>query len=148
MLVQKRPEKPSKNFIPNFFSQCLTVNCSLKWVFKLQNVWKNSFSRVKGRKNGIPMETSLSIFQQFGVEIPRGKFVDIASILKGKSTWKVGHPFNVEILMWIWLSKLTEYLCVFHVNISTPFRRQTEVTFVLAVSILLFLNILCFGNLF
>ena len=33
------------------------------------------------------MDTSLSIRHQFDVELPRGKFVKISSILKGESTW-------------------------------------------------------------
>ena len=36
-----------------------------------------------------PMDTSSSIRHRFDVEIPRGKFVEITSILKDKSTWKL-----------------------------------------------------------
>ena len=35
------------------------------------------------------MDTTSSIRHRFDVEIPRGKFVEITSILKGKSTWKL-----------------------------------------------------------
>ena len=35
------------------------------------------------------MGTSSSIRHRFDVEIPRGKLVEISSILKGESTWKV-----------------------------------------------------------
>ena len=37
----------------------------------------------------VPMDTSSSIRHRFDVEIPRGKFVEITSILKGESTWKL-----------------------------------------------------------
>ena len=30
------------------------------------------------------------------VEIPRGMFVEISSILKGESTWKILHRFDVD----------------------------------------------------
>ena len=36
-----------------------------------------------------PMDTSSLIRTRFDVEVPRGKFVEISSILKGKSTWKL-----------------------------------------------------------
>ena len=36
-----------------------------------------------------PMDTSSSIRHRFDVETPRGKFVEIKSILKGESTWKL-----------------------------------------------------------
>ena len=35
-----------------------------------------------------PMDTSSMIRHRFNVEIPRGKFANILSILKGQSTWK------------------------------------------------------------
>ena len=84
------------------------------------------------------MDTSSSIRHLFEVEIPRGKFVEISSILKGESVWKLWHRFNVKISTWIRLSKSTKYRCVF----------PRDLTSVLAVSILLFPNILCSGNLF
>ena len=43
------------------------------------------------------------------VEIPRGMFVEISSILKGKSTWKKLHRFDVEVSTWIRLSKSMKY---------------------------------------
>ena len=43
-----------------------------------------------------PMDTSSSICHRFDVEIPRGKFVEITSILKGESTWKLWHRFDVD----------------------------------------------------
>ena len=39
--------------------------------------------------SNIPMDTSLSISHRFDIEIPHGKFVEISSVLKGKSTWKL-----------------------------------------------------------
>ena len=42
-------------------------------------------------RNLLPMDKSSSIRHRFDVEIPRGKFVKMISILKGKSTWKLGH---------------------------------------------------------
>ena len=85
-----------------------------------------------------PMDTSSSIRHLFEIEIPRGKFVEISSILKGESVWKLWHRFNVKISTWIRLSKSTKYRWVF----------PRDLTSVLAVSILLFPNILCSGNLF
>ena len=94
------------------------------------------------------MDTSPSIGHWFDVKIPPGKFVEIKSILKGESTWKLWHRFDVDILMWIQFSKSTKYQRVLHVDFSVLFRGQTGVTFVLAVSILSFSNIFCSGNLF
>ena len=45
--------------------------------------------------NTLPMDTSSSICHRFDFEIPRGKFVEITSILKGESTWKLWHRFGV-----------------------------------------------------
>ena len=56
-----------------------------------------------------PMDTSSSIRHRFDVEIPRGKFVEITSILKSESTWNLWHRFNVDISTWIRLSKSTKY---------------------------------------
>ena len=39
-------------------------------------------------QNYFPMDTSSSIRHRFDVEIPRGKFVEISSILKGEPKWK------------------------------------------------------------
>ena len=55
------------------------------------------------------MGTSLSIGHRFGVEIPRGKFVEISLILKNESKWRLWHQLDVEISTWIRLSKSTKY---------------------------------------
>ena len=81
------------------------------------------------------MDTSPSIGHRFDVKIPPGKFVEIKSILKGESTWKLWHRFDVDISTWIRLSKSTKYRWVLHVDFSMSFRRQIDVTSVLAVSI-------------
>ena len=39
--------------------------------------------------SNIPVDTFLSINHRFNIEIPRGKFVEISSILKDESTWKL-----------------------------------------------------------
>ena len=80
-----------------------------------------------------PMNTCSSIRHWFDVEISPEKFVEITSILKGKSTWKLWHRFDVDISTWIRLSKSTKYRWVFHVHFSMSFRRQIDVTAVLAV---------------
>ena len=36
-----------------------------------------------------PVDASSSIRHRFDVKIPHGKFVEITSILKGESTWKL-----------------------------------------------------------
>ena len=95
-----------------------------------------------------PTGTSSSIRHRFDVEIPRGKFMEITSILKGESTCKLWHRFDVDISTWIRLSKSTKYRWVLHVDFSMSFLRQIDVTSVLAVSILSFSNIFCSGNLF
>ena len=55
------------------------------------------------------MDTSSSIRHLFEVKIPRGKFVEISSILKGESVWKLWHRFNIKTSTWIRLSKSTNY---------------------------------------
>ena len=55
------------------------------------------------------MDTSSSIRNQFDVENPCGKFIKNKSILKGEPTWKLCHRFDVEISMWIRLSKSSKY---------------------------------------
>ena len=74
----------------------------------------------------IPTGTSSSIRHRLDVEIPRGKFVEITSILKGESTWKLWHRFDVDISTWIRLSKSTKYRWVLHVDFSMAFQRQVE----------------------
>ena len=73
-----------------------------------------------------PMDTLLSIRHRFDVKFPRGKFVKITSILKGESTWKLWHRFDVDISTWIRLSKSTKYRWVLHVDFSMSFRRQID----------------------
>ena len=50
--------------------------------------WTLSFD-TKLFKKKKSMDTSSSIRHRFDVEIPRGKFVEITSILKGESKWKL-----------------------------------------------------------
>ena len=83
-----------------------------------------------------PMDTSSSIRHRFNAETPRGKLVEVSSILKGESMWKLWHRFEVEISTWIWFSKPTKYRWVFHVNFSMLFRSRIDVTTLLAVSFL------------
>ena len=87
-----------------------------------------------GNIKDIPMDTSLSIRHQFDVEIPRGKFVKISLILKDKSTWKLWHWFDVG---------LTFQFDEISMDFSMFFRRQMEITSVLAVSILSFSKNFC-----
>ena len=94
----------------------------------------------------IPMDISLSIRHRFNVNVPRGKFVEIFSILKGESKWKLWRQFNVEILAWIRLSKSTKFPWGFYVNFSMSFRCRITVTAVLVVCILLFPNISALGT--
>ena len=90
-----------------------------------------------------PMDTSSSIRHQFDIEILRGKFVKITSILKDESTCKLWHRFDVEVSTWIPLSKSMKYHWVFLVDFSMSFRRRIEVTSLLVDSILSFSNIFC-----
>ena len=96
----------------------------------------------------LPMDTSSLIRHRLDVEILRGKFVKIWSLLKGESTWKLWHRFDVEISMWIRHSKTTKYRWGLHVDFSMSLRRQIDVTALLAVSIPSFSNIFFSGNLF
>ena len=74
----------------------------------------------------------------------RGNYINF----ERESTSKLWHRFDVDISTWIRLSKSTKYRWVLHVDFSMSFRRQIDVTSVLAVSILSFSNIFCSGNLF
>ena len=94
------------------------------------------------------MDTWSLICHRFDAKIPRGKFVKMTKILKGKSTWKLWHQFDVEISTWIWLSKSTKYRWVLHMDFLMLFRRRIDVISVLSVSIVLFPSIFCSGNLF
>ena len=93
------------------------------------------------------MDTSSSICYQFEVKIPRGKFVEVTSILKGESTWKLWYRFDLEISTWIWLSKSTKYWWFLHVDFLTLFGRRIDVTSGLAVSTVSFPNIFFSENL-
>ena len=55
---------------------------------KLVN-FHNLVRKVITKASTYPTDTSSSIHHPFDVEIPRGKFVEITSILKGESTWKL-----------------------------------------------------------
>ena len=115
------------------------------------NVLLQIFSRVQScftEIRAFPMDTSLSIRHRFHIEIPRGKFVEISSILKGESTWKLWHRFNLKISTWVRLSKSTKYRWVLHVDFSMLLRPRIDVTALLAVSVLSFSKIFCSGNLF
>ena len=90
-----------------------------------------------------PMDTSSSIRHRFDIEILRGKFIKITSILKDESTCKLWHRFDVEVSTWIPLSKSVKYHWVFLVEFSMSFRRRIEVTSLLVDSILSFSNIFC-----
>ena len=83
-----------------------------------------------------PMDTSSSILHRLDVKIPRGNFVEITSILKGQSTWKLWHRFDMDISTWIRLSKSKKYRQVLRVDFFMLFRRQIDVTSVLAFSAL------------
>ena len=95
-----------------------------------------------------PMDTSSLIRHWFDVEIPHGKFVEISSILKGESTWKLWHRFDVEISTQIQISKSTKYRQTLQVDFSVSFPCWIYITALLSVSILSFSNIFCSGNLF
>ena len=70
---------------------------------------------------------------RFDVQILRGKFVKITSILRDESTWKLWHRFELEISTWIRLSKPTKYRWVLHVDFSKLLRCRIDVTSVLSV---------------
>ena len=144
-------------------SKMIIINISSLLSLVCSNISVGSWARAKGRcidvfprtllsrlcnLESFPMDTSLSMRHRFDIEIQRGKFVEITLILKGESTWKLWHRFEVDISTWIRLSKSTKYRWVLHVDFSMSFRRQIDVTSVLAVSILSFSNIFCSGNLF
>ena len=74
-----------------------------------------------------PMDKSSSIRHRFDFETPRGKFVEISLILKGESTRKSLHRFDVEISTWIRLSKSKKYRWVFHVDFFMLFRCRIDV---------------------
>ena len=106
------------------------------------------FAKSKSGDSKNPVDTSSLICYRFVVEIPRGKFVEISSILKGESTWKLWYRFDVKISTWIRLSKSAKYRWVFHVDFSMSFRCGIDVTALCAISFLSLSNIFCSGNLF
>ena len=141
-----------KNFTWSF-AECFVLNVFSPNYAKIQFVFYDCFPREKTLVFYdviilIPMDTSSLIRHQFDVEIPRGQFVEITSILKGETTWKLWHQFDEDISTWIWLWKSSKYQWILHVDFSMSFRLQIEVTYVLAFSILSFSNIFCSGNLF
>ena len=93
-----------------------------------------------------PMDTSLLIRHWFDAEILRGNFVDISSILKGESTWKLWHRFEAENFNVDSTFKIDEISMIFPRGfffvVSTSNRHNTAYV----VSILLFPNIFCSGN--
>ena len=97
---------------------------------------------LKPTERAYPMDTFSSIRHRFDVEIPRGEFVEIRSILKGESTWKWWHRFDVDISTWIRLSKSTKYRWVLHVDFSMSFRRQIDVTSALCFHSIIFWHFL------
>ena len=64
------------------------------------------------------MDTSSSICHRFDVDIPRGK---LHRFLKGESTWKLWHRFDVEISAWIRLSRSAKYRWALHLGFSMAF---------------------------
>ena len=106
------------------------------------------FAKSNSEDSKNPVDTSSLICYRFAVQIPHGKFVEISSILKGESTWKLWYRFDVKISTWIRLSKSAKYRWVFHVDFSMSFRCGIDVTALCAISFLSLSNIFCSGNLF
>ena len=86
------------------------------------------FAKSNSEDSKNPVDTSSLICYRFAVQIPHGKFVEISSILKGESTWKLWYRFDVKISTWIRLSKSAKYRWVFHVDFSMSFRCGIDVT--------------------
>ena len=126
----------SKNNFFNTSGGCFCLKCD--WLYNFP-----SFSCLLLLKisclfhfNTKMKQENSSIRHRFNAETPLGKFVEISSILKGESMWKLWHRFEVEISTWIQFSKPTKYRWVFHVNFSMLFRSRIDVTTLLAVSFL------------
>ena len=68
-----------------FFIVCITTSLSL-WLSSDDSLMSRFISL---SEHDFLMDTSSLIRHRFDVEIPRGKFVEITSILKGESTWKL-----------------------------------------------------------
>ena len=139
-LFQKLVPFHSCNYYYNLLFLLLVWITFLPWQIIMQSLKLFTI-------NGYPMDTSSSIRHRLDVEIPREKFPEITSALKGESTWKLWHRFNAHISTWIRLSKSTKYRWVLHMDFSMSFRRQIDVTSVLVVYVLSFSNIFCSGNL-
>ena len=79
-----------KNFDLNTKLKTIATKADLKAeqnkTAKVIFLEKNIFGDVRSQN---PMDTSSSIRHRFDVKIPHGKFVEILSVLKGKSTWKL-----------------------------------------------------------
>ena len=113
----------------------------LTWWINIEFAW------LKFTSHSIPMDTSSSIRHRFDVEIPRGKFVEMTDFerrihVEIMTSIRRGN-FDVDSTL-----KSTKYRWVFQVDFSTLFRRWIDLTSVFAVSIVLFPNIFCSGNLF
>ena len=74
----------------------------------------------------------------------------VESLWRFHRFWNVNSRgnYDVEISAWIRLSKTTKYRWVLLVDFSISFERRIDVTSVLVVTILSFLNIFCSWNLF
>ena len=92
--------------------------CLFCWLSPVSIVAASRFNYMGPCRWFYPMDTSSSIRHQFNVEIRRGKLVEISSILKGESKWRLWCRFDVEIPTWIRLSKSTKYWWVLHVDFS------------------------------
>ena len=119
----------------------MLCRCSLRalhhWLMEGQ-VYLHRFS---------PMVLSIcdcKILRRFDVEIPRGKFAEITSILKGESTWKLWHQFDVDISTWIRLSKSTKYRWVLHAHFLCRFNVKSTL---LLYSLFTFYHFLTFSAL-
>ena len=86
------------------------------------DIWTRN-SKINKFKISNPMDTSSWNRHRFDIEIPRGKLVEIISILKDESTWKLWHRFDVEISTWIPFSKSTKYRWVLHMGFSMSSNR-------------------------
>ena len=84
------------------------ANLQMDFIFLIQNYSMKEKS----------MDTSSSICHRFDVDIPRGK---LHRLLKGESTWKLWHRFDVEISAWIRLSRSAKYRWALHLGFSMAF---------------------------
>ena len=58
-------------------------------ILAFKSYFMDEILSLKDEIKAYPMDTSSSIRHRFDFEIPRRKFVEITSILKGESTWKL-----------------------------------------------------------